>query len=128
MPRVPEHRYNLANVKGMNHKIRYDITLLTIINSRDGMKLVDKHVAHTKRAYVTCKYMLIRICMKNRLTGANWPVGVESALLVGRIAHTMRNVVLNDTLSVGVANFRKTFVHTRHICICAWKVMRLIKF
>ncbi len=109
MLRVPEHRYNLADVKGMNHK--------SIINSRDGRKLVDKDVAHKMRANVTCKYMLIRICMKNRLTCANWPVGVESALLEGRIAHTMWHVVLYDTLCVGVANFRKTFVHTGHICI-----------
>ncbi len=106
-----------ANVKGMNHKIRNYITLLTIINSRDGMTLVDKHVAHIKLANVTCKYMLRSVCMKNRLTCANWTVGVESALLVGRIAHTMWHVVLYDTLCVDIANFRKTFLHTGHICI-----------
>ncbi len=62
--------------------------------------------------------------MKNRLTCASWPVRVYSALLVGRIAHTMRRVILYDTLCVGVAYFRKTFGLTVHICICLVKIFQ----
>ncbi len=60
---------------------------------------------------------LAQLCMKKRFTCANWPVRIDSDLLVGRIAHAMRHVILYDKLCVGVAHFRKTLVLTEQMRI-----------